>query len=130
MARALLAIPKTIAMPFVITFRALRSIWRDPDSRNIVVAAGMLLAAGTLIFAIIEDLSLIDGFYFSFITLSTIGYGDISPATDIGKIVAVIYGIAGLGIIAALISSIASQRLRSGRRRPHDESEDESGDAA
>lgn len=129
-ARALLAIPKTIAMPFVITFRALRSIWRDPDSRNIVVAAGMLLAAGTLIFAIIEDLSLIDGFYFSFITLSTIGYGDISPATDIGKIVAVIYGIAGLGIIAALISSIASQRLRSGRRRPHDESEDESGDAA
>ena len=54
--RALLAIPKTIVMPFVITFRALRAIWRDPDSRNIVVAAGMLLAAGTLIFTIIEDL--------------------------------------------------------------------------
>jgi voltage-gated potassium channel Kch len=121
--KALLAIPTTMAMPFVITFRALRAIWRDPDSRNIVVAAGMLLAAGTLIFAIIEDLSLIDGFYFSFITLSTIGYGDISPATDIGKIVAVIYGIAGLGIIAALISSIASQHWHSGRRRAQDENE-------
>ena len=117
-------------MPFVITFRALRAIWRDPDSRNIVVAAGMLLAAGTLIFAIIEDLSLIDGFYFSFITLSTIGYGDISPATDIGKIVAVIYGIAGLGIIAALISSIASQRWHPGRGRPQDENEAEDEDAA
>lgn len=127
-AKAVLAIPTTMAMPFVITFRALRGIWRDPDSRNIVVAAGMLLAAGTLIFTIIEDLSLIDGFYFSFITLSTIGYGDISPATDVGKVVTVIYGIAGLGIIAALISSIASQRLRSGRRRPHDENE--GGDAA
>ncbi len=123
--KALVAIPKTMAMPFVITFRALRGIWRDPDSHNILAAAGMLLAAGTLIFMIIEDLSLIDGFYFSFITLATIGYGDISPTTDVGKIVTVIYGIAGLGIMAALISSIASQRLRSGRRHPRDEDEAE-----
>lgn len=123
--KALVAIPKTIAMPFVITFRALRGIWRDPDSHNILVAAGMLLVAGTLIFMIIEDLSLVDGFYFSFVTLATIGYGDISPTTDVGKIVTVIYGIAGLGIMAALISSIASQRLRSGRRHPQDEDEAE-----
>lgn len=108
--RALIAIPKTIAMPFVITFRALRGIWHDPNSHNILAAAGMLLLAGTLIFMIIEDLTLVDAFYFSFITLATIGYGDISPATDMGKIVTVVYGIAGLGIMAALISSIASQR--------------------
>ena len=123
--RALIAIPKTIAMPFVITFRALRGIWHDPNSHNILAAAGMLLLAGTLIFMIIEDLTLVDAFYFSFITLATIGYGDISPATDIGKIVTVIYGIAGLGIMAALISSIASQRLRSRRRHPQDEDEAE-----
>jgi len=123
--KALVAIPKTIAMPFVITFRALRGIWRDPDSHNILVAAGMLLVAGTLIFMIIEDLSLVDGFYFSFVTLATIGYGDISPTTDVGKIVTVIYGIAGLGIMAALISSIASRGLRSGRRHPQDEDEAE-----
>ena len=123
--KALVAIPKTIAMPFVITFRALRGIWRDPDSHNILVTAGMLLVAGTLIFMIIEDLSLVDGFYFSFVTLATIGYGDISPTTDVGKIVTVIYGIAGLGIMAALISSIASQRLRSERRHPQDEDEAE-----
>ena len=83
-----------------------------------------------LLFTIIADLSLIDAFYFSFRTLSTIGYGDISPATDIGKIVAVIYGIAGLGIIAALISSIASQHWHSGRRRAQDENEAKDEDAA
>ena len=119
--KALVAIPKTIAMPFVITYRALRGIWRDPNSHNILVAAGMLLVAGTLIFMILEDLSLVDGFYFSFITLATIGYGDISPTTDVGKIVTVIYGIAGLGIMAALISSIASQGWRTRKGRPEDE---------
>jgi hypothetical protein len=54
--------------------------------------------AGTIIFTVIE------GF-------STIGYGDLSPATDLGKIMTVIY-VAGLGIIAVLVSAIATQRLR------------------
>ena len=112
-------------MPFVITFTALRSIWRDRDSRSILVAAGMLLVAGTLIFMVLEDLSLVDGFYFSFVTLATIGYGDISPTTDLGKIVTVIYGIAGLGVMAALISRIASQRPRVRRRHKDDDEDDD-----
>lgn len=112
----LLAIPELLVSPFIVFWRALRSIWGDPSSRGILIAAAWLLIAGTLIFTIIEDLSLVDGFYFSFITLATIGYGDIAPATDLGKIVTVIYGIAGLGIIAALISAIGSRRLGSRRR--------------
>lgn len=127
--KALVAIPKTVAMPFLITFRALRGIWRDPASHNILFAAGMLLLAGTLIFMILERWSLVDAFYFSFITLATIGYGDISPTTDLSKIVTVIYGIAGLGVMAALISSIASQGWRSRERHPdsEDEADDEAG---
>ena len=123
--KALVAIPGTMAMPFLITFTALRSIWRDRDSRSILVAAGMLLVAGTLIFMVLEGLSLVDGFYFSFITLATIGYGDISPTTDLGKIVTVIYGIAGLGVMAALISRIVSHRPKVGRRSQGDEDEGE-----
>lgn len=60
---------------------------------------------------LIEGFSPVDSFYFCFITLATIGYGDLSPATDVGKLVTVIYSIAGLGIMAALISSTATQRL-------------------
>lgn len=68
----------------------------------------------------IEGLSLVDSFYFSFITLATIGYGDIAPTTDLGKILTVIYGIAGLGVIAALVSTIASQHLSRARSRATD----------
>ena len=77
--------------------------------------AALLLVAGTVIFMFIEGFSPLDSFYFCFITLATIGYGDLSPSTDVGKLVTVIYSIAGLGIMAALISSIASQRLAAHR---------------
>jgi voltage-gated potassium channel Kch len=47
-----------------------------------------------------------DIIYFSFITLTTIGYGDISPQTDIARVVSVFFGLSGqlyLTIIMALI---------------------------
>ena len=110
--KAVLALPATILMPFVMVWRSLKGIWDDRASRGILITAGLLLVAGTVIFMFIEGFSAVDSFYFCSITLSTIGYGDLSPATDLGKIVTVIYGIAGLGIIAALVSAIATQRLR------------------
>mgnify|MGYP001573004013 CR=1 FL=1 len=111
--KAALVLPATILMPFIMVYRSLRGIWDDRASRGILISAALLLVAGTIIFMIIEGYSLIDAFYFCFITLSTIGYGDFSPTTDLGKVVTVIYGIAGLGVIAALVSAIATQRLRS-----------------
>ena len=89
----------------------MRGIWDDRTSRGILIVAFWLLIGGTVIFMLIEGFSPIDSFYFCFITLATIGYGDLSPSTDVGKLVTVIYSIAGLGIMAALISSIATQRL-------------------
>lgn len=108
--KAAVAVPVTVLMPFIVLWRALRGIWGDQASRGILITAGLLLVAGTVIFMIIEGFSLIDSFYFSFITLATIGYGDLSPSSDLGKLVTVAYSIAGLGIMAALISAIASQR--------------------
>ena len=127
MVAAVVALPAAILTPFVMVWRELHRLWSDRNTRGILVVVAWLLVAGTIIFMIIEDLSLVDGFYFSFVTLATIGYGDIAPATDLGKIVTVIYGIAGLGIMAALISSIAALRLspkwQSGRRQRGSDSE-------
>jgi voltage-gated potassium channel len=121
--QTVLAVPKAIALPFVITGQALHQIWKSPDNRQILVVAIWLLAAGTLIFMIVERLSVIDAFYFSFITLATIGFGDIVPTTDLGKIVAVIYGIAGLGVLGALVSTISQQRLHKKRHEAASDSD-------
>jgi len=47
-------------------------------------------------------------FYFSFITLLTIGFGDITPALDVGETAAVMEGILGQFYIAILVARIVS----------------------
>lgn len=44
--------------------------------------------------------SLLDAFYWALITATTVGYGDISPVSDMGKILAMITAVVGLIIIA------------------------------
>ena len=55
--------------------------------------------------------STLDGFnafYFSFITLCTVGYGDVTPVTKIAKMLAVTEAITGLFYMAVLISRLVS----------------------
>jgi len=54
----------------------------------------------------VQYLSYADGLYWSIITAASIGYGDITPVTNIGRIIAAILGSMGvitIGIIAGLI---------------------------
>ena len=46
------------------------------------------LVAATL-FALVEQTSLVDGLYWSMTTMSTVGYGDLSPATTLGKFITI-----------------------------------------
>jgi voltage-gated potassium channel len=53
-----------------------------------------------------EKLSWVDSIYFSVVSLTTVGYGDIVPKTDIGKIFVCFYLLVGIGIIAAFASNL------------------------
>ena len=113
--RSLRAAAMVFLGPFLATAGSLSRVARDPDTRNILTASGLLLLSGMVLFRFIEDLGWLDALYFSFITLSTIGFGDITPATEFGKVVTIVYSIAGLGILAALINAIASHGPRRSR---------------
>ena len=49
-----------------------------------------------------------NAFYFSFITLCTVGYGDVTPVTKIARMLAVVEAISGLFYMAVLISRLVS----------------------
>lgn len=45
----------------------------------------------------VENLGWIDAFYFTFVTIGTVGYGDIVPTTPLGKIYACFLIVVGVG---------------------------------
>lgn len=54
-----------------------------------------------------EDLrSFWEALYFTVISLTTVGYGDITPSNDIGKIVMSLQGVIGFSMFGVLISMI------------------------
>jgi len=63
------------------------------------VALG-LLGLGAVFYHAVEHLKWLDSFYFTTVTLTTIGYGDIAPKTDAGKLFTIFYVLVGIGTIA------------------------------
>jgi len=50
--------------------------------------------------------SIVRAFWFSIVTMTTIGYGDITPSTALGKIIAILFGLVGIVCIALLTANI------------------------
>lgn len=65
---------------------------------TVIVLMAVCLAGGTVFYHLVEKLSLIDAFYFSSMTLTTVGYGDFVPRTNIGKIFTSVFAFMGIGV--------------------------------
>ena len=87
-------------------FRTIISFLKDREYRNLLITTNIILAIGTTVYHFVEGWSWVDSLYFSVITLTTIGYGDFSPATDAGKIFTLVYTMIGLGVILSFIHTI------------------------
>ena len=66
-----------------------------------------LLVSGTTFFTLVEGWSVLDSFYFSVTTLTTVGFGDPAPTTALGKIFTIVYIFVGLGVIGGFINVLA-----------------------
>jgi len=72
-------------------------------NRKLIVAILLVfsyLFAGTIFFHLAEGWSFVDAFYFSGVTLTTVGYGDFVPKHDLSKIVTVFFAFSGISIVS------------------------------
>lgn len=79
----------------------------SPRGLRIVVPLALLgiMSAGAL-FALIEERSIADGLWWAFVTVTTVGYGDVVPATGAGKMLAVALMVGGIGFLLVLAGAL------------------------
>jgi voltage-gated potassium channel len=59
-------------------------------------------------FAVTGDFSRMSAIYFSFVTLATLGYGDIVPRSDLARGLAIVEGVGGQLFLAVLVARLVS----------------------
>lgn len=86
----------------------------DLQKQHILVAFASifaLISIGTLCYEVLEDWSFIQSFYFSVVTLATVGYGDLHPTNDISRLFTAFYVLIGVSIAVSSLTIIATDRI-------------------
>ena len=95
----------------LLPIKALGALWRDRDTRGPLLLVVSLLIVGTAFYMLVEEWSLVDSVYFCAMSLATVGYGDLVPHTDVGKIFTTVYVLAGIGILVSFFTTLTAKTL-------------------
>ena len=64
-----------------------------------------LICFSTLVFSYVEKHTLFDSLYWTITVISTVGFGDITPHTQIGKLLFMVDAVSGINVYIYLITS-------------------------
>ena len=85
----------------------------------LLVASALLLVGGHAAWSVEDDLqSRGDGLWWALVTATTVGYGDISPVTPLGRAVAAVLMLVGIGTLGMITGSIATYFISDHAERP------------
>lgn len=87
----------------------------DPLKRNMIFSIVLILilyALGIYVYHHIEGWSYLDSLYFQTMTFTTVGYGDITPQTNIGKVFTMVIAWVGISVAFYILYNISTYRQR------------------
>jgi voltage-gated potassium channel Kch len=85
--------------------------------RYLSLVVVVILVVGTFFYHAVEKFTWVNAVYFCVVTLATVGYGDIVPKTDAGKIFTTVYIIIGVGVITTFFAATIRRRGETVRER-------------
>ena len=94
-------------------------IGRNKIIRLFILTVAILFLGGLGLHYFEKTPRIVDAFWWSFVTITTVGYGVITPATIGGRIIGVVVMVFGIGILGMFTATIASAfldtKLREGK---------------
>jgi len=98
--------------------RRLSEVLHTNDFHHVLWLTFSTIFLGAVAITYLEGMAFGDALWWSFVTTTTVGYGDISPATVGGRIVAVVLMLVGIGFLGMFTASVATYFLR-GKDKGH-----------
>ncbi|MGF1507676.1 MAG: potassium channel family protein [Anaerolineae bacterium] len=78
------------------------------DLGGVAAAILLLIGIGTVVYDLIEDWTLAEALYATVITITTVGYGDYSPQTAVGRAFAIGFTLVAIAIGGYALSTLAA----------------------
>jgi hypothetical protein len=104
---------------FVSMGRLYRKMIQQPETRALLISAVLIVVVGVIFYTRVEKWSVLDAIYFCVVTLGTVGYGDITPTTELGRVFTIFYIIFGLAVIGGFFATLG-QLIRPARFMEHE----------
>lgn len=79
--------------------------------RMIIISLGFLVVLGTVLFKFLEPFTWIQSFYFTVSTMTTVGYGDLVPTSDLTRLAVALYIIVSVSLYVSFITFLGSHLL-------------------
>lgn len=82
--------------------------------REALLAIAVYLCLGAVSYhstVVGNEWSFVDALYFSVVTFTTVGYGDLCPTTAFGKIFTILFGVSGISVLGIAIGTLGSRMM-------------------
>jgi len=84
------------------SFKKIVNTLFSPEMLSLLILLVLILFIGTVFYSI----------YFSAMTITTAGFGDLHPTSDLSKLFTVFYIFMGLGVVLAFVQTLVQQPKR------------------
>lgn len=115
-------IQKSAKIPRIFAFlyrplKKLKKVFNTDSFKYVLFITVLMIFTGGVLIHFAEGMSISDGIWWAFVTATTVGYGDISPSSIYGRIIAMVLMLVGIGLIGTVTSTITSYFINSRQKK-------------